>query len=365
MRSLSGRLGLGFVAVVISALSAGGVHAQPVPPPPPVPPAAPLPPDPPPIPSIDNNPRVYRTTGSRVAIGRSITVAADEEVTDAVVAIGGSVRVDGRVRDGVVAIGGNVELGPQADVRGDVVVVGGRLSRAPGARLSGSVSDVSIGTWAPWGWRGTWRSDNDFNGFAGWFAVLGTSVRIALLALCMGLLLLVARAPVARISRAAALEPGRAFLVGLAVEILFVPALIIASIALVVTLIGIPLVAVLVPAALFALGLALLLGFTGMACGIGEWLEDRLGWHAHSALLATALGLFLIVGPTVVSRIIELGPGPLRLAASALLVSGVVLEFVVWTTGLGAAIITGMGRWSTAPPPIPPAAQPFVTVPNA
>ena len=46
--------------------------------------------------------RVYRTTGSRVAIGRSIRIAGDEEVSDVVVVIGGSLRVDGRVRDGVV-----------------------------------------------------------------------------------------------------------------------------------------------------------------------------------------------------------------------------------------------------------------------
>ena len=53
----------------------------------------------------------------------------------------------------------------------------------------------------------------------------------------------------ARIGRAAAAEPGRAFLLGLAAEILFVPALIIGSIGLIVTIIGIPLVAILVPLA--------------------------------------------------------------------------------------------------------------------
>src|SRR3712207_5302117 len=88
-----------------------------------------------------SKPRVYRTIENRIAIGRSITVAADEEVTDAVVVIGGSVRVDGRVRHDLVVVGGNADLGPQAVVRGDVVVVGGRLTRAPGSQLRGSVSD--------------------------------------------------------------------------------------------------------------------------------------------------------------------------------------------------------------------------------
>jgi hypothetical protein len=31
---------------------------------------------------------------------------------------------------------------------------------------------------------------------------------------------------------------------------------------------------------------------------------------------------------------------------------GLAVEFVAWTTGLGAALITGLGRWHTVPPPI-------------
>ena len=35
---------------------------------------------------------------------------------------------------------------------------------------------------------------------------------------------------------------------------------------------------------------------------------------------------------------------------------GLTVEFIAWTTGLGAAIITGLGRWYTVPPPITRAA---------
>ena len=31
---------------------------------------------------------------------------------------------------------------------------------------------------------------------------------------------------------------------------------------------------------------------------------------------------------------------------------GLTVEFLAWTTGVGAAIITGLGRWYTVPPPI-------------
>jgi hypothetical protein len=299
---------------------------------------------------------VYRTTGSRVALGRSIHVAADEEVTVAVVVVGGSVRVDGRVQDGVFVVGGDVDLGPQAEVRGDVVVVGGQLNRADGARLRGSVSDISFGDW----WREFGGIDLprfDFGGFSRWLALFGAVFRVGMLALAMGFVLVIARAPVARVGRAAGAEPVRAFFLGFAAQVLFLPALIMASVGLIVTIIGIPLVAVLVPVALFTLFVALLLGFTAMACRTGEWLEDRFGWRGHSAFLATAVGLLIIVGPTMLSRVLGFAPFPLNTGAFALLIAGLFFEYIIWTIGLGATLMTGFGRWSTSPPPIPPASQ--------
>jgi hypothetical protein len=87
-------------------------------------------------------PQVYRTTGARVALGRNIRVAEDEEVTDAVVVVGGSVRIDGRVQDGVIVVGGDVDLGPRPNPRRRGR--GRRIAtRADGAQLRGSVSDVT------------------------------------------------------------------------------------------------------------------------------------------------------------------------------------------------------------------------------
>lgn len=309
-----------------------------------------------PAPSESSEPRVYRTTGARIGLGRSIHVAADEEVNEAVVVVAGSARIDGRVRNGVVVVGGNLDFGPRADVRGDVVVVGGRVRRDAGARVRGPITDISIGDWRSWTIGGFTVPIIDFGNFGRWLSLFGTVFRVALLALLMGLVILVARAPVARIGRSAAAAPGRAFALGFAAEILFVPVLIIASVSLMITIIGIPLVIFLLPLAVLAAFVALLLGFTALACRIGEWLEDRLGWRAHSALLAMAIGLLLIVGPTMIARTMGVAPDPLRWAAVALLVVGVTFEFVVWTIGLGATLMTGFGRWSTTPPPPPPMA---------
>jgi hypothetical protein len=242
-------------------------------------------------------------------------------------------------------------------VRGDVVLVGGRLVREPGAQLRGSVSDVSFGDWGSWSLGGLSLPGIDVGDLGRWLTLLGALFRVALLGLVMALVLLVARAPVARIGRSAGAEPVRAFLVGLAATIFFVPLLIAASIALIFTIIGIPLVAVLIPGALCLAFVALVLGFTSMACRMGEWVEDRLGWRGHSALLAATIGLLIIVGPSMLSRILGVGPGPIRALAIGLLMAGVAFEFIIWTIGLGATLMTGFGRWSTAPPPVPPPAQ--------
>jgi hypothetical protein len=95
------------------------------------------------------------------------------------------------------------------------------------------------------------------------------------------------------------------------------------------------------------------LGFTALATRVGEWIEDRFGWRGHNAFLAAALGLIVILGPTLHARVLGLTPG-VGIAGLLLLVSGVFIEFVVWTIGLGATLMTGFGRWSTVPPPVPP-----------
>lgn len=297
--------------------------------------------------------RTYRTTGTRIAMGRSLHVARDEEVRDAVAVVGGSLRVDGRVRNGIVVVGGNVELGPDAVVEGDIVLLGGVLTRADSARLHGSVSDISFGDWPGWSLGVRFWPWVEMSDVARWIGLAGAVFRVSVLAVLMALIVLIARAPVARVGRAAAAEPARALVIGLAAEILFVPALIVGSVALAVTIIGIPILLLLLPLTFVASIVALLLGFTALACSVGEWIEDRLGWRIHSALAATALGLLVIVGPTLLSRALGVAPEPLRFAAFTVLVAGILIEFIVWTMGLGATLMTGFGRRSTVPPPVP------------
>ena len=297
-----------------------------------------------------SDPTTYRLTGTRIAVAQDVHIERDEEVSEAVIVIGGNLRVDGRVRDGIFVAGGDLHLSSSSDVRGEIVIVGGQITREAGARQVGSVNYVSLGDWSrrTFGWLPSIR----FGEVGRWVSLFGTIARISILIVLMALLLLIARAPVARTGRAAAAEPLRALLIGLAAEIFFLPALIAAAIGLAITIIGIPFVFLLLPMAVVLLVFAFVLGFTALSCRIGEWVEDRLGWQPANAFIATAMGFMILLAPTFLARLLAFanwGAEPLLLA---LVIAGMTIEFVAWTIGLGAAIMTGLGRWYTVPPPI-------------
>jgi hypothetical protein len=240
--------------------------------------------------------------------------------------------------------------------RGEIVLVGGQIIRDPGAQLLGGVSYVSFGDWSRrnFGWLPSVR----FGEFGRWLSLAGTLARVSVLAILMAMMLVVARGPVARVGRAALAEPLRALLIGLAAEIFFIPLVIAASIGLAITIIGIPFVAVLIPLAIVLAVFAFVLGFTALACRVGEWIEDRLGWQPGNAFVATAIGFIVLLSPTLLARLLNVSPIGFAPFSFTLVAFGLTVEFLAWTMGLGAAIVTGLGRWYTVPPPItaPPAA---------
>ena len=129
-------------------------------------------------------------------IGGDVKVDEDERVTDAVVAVGGNVDVRGRVEDDVVAVLGDVRLGPHAVVTGSVTSVGGRIEQERGAEVQrrgerGDAQSRAVALrrrahWRPWVGRDI---------FSGWFSLLGTLLRIALVVLLALIVAIVASVP--------------------------------------------------------------------------------------------------------------------------------------------------------------------------
>jgi hypothetical protein len=295
-----------------------------------------------------------------VKIGGSVKVASDERVTDDVVVVGGSADVDGQVDGDLVVVGGSATLGPNADIRSDVTVVGGALNQDPKAYIGGKVQNVGFGEipfGGDWGRHRSWRNWDPIGRFRPVGRFMGTAVRVGLLMLFSALVLFIARTPVERIAERAAAEPLKSWVVGFLAEILFVPLLIMTVFVLLVSIIGIPLL-VLVPLAIVGAMLAFLVGFTGVAYYVGGLLQSHVEQLRARPYAATLAAILLIVSPLLLARIVGL-TGELGFIVGILVAVGMVVEYLAWTTGLGAAALVRFAKPTHPPvevmPPAPTA----------
>jgi hypothetical protein len=339
-----------------------GIADRVVPPAGPPPAEAPAPPrvQEPPLPTAPerdrSRPRRQRV-GDRVRVMGSVTVPRDESVDGQVVAVLGSVRIDGSVTDQVVAVLGSVDLGPEASVDGDVVAVGGRVNRAEGARIRGRVTEVNLPREAVVGglpWR---RGPFTLGAFSGTSRLFGTLFRLFVLGLLGSIVVLMLRQPVERISDRVRSEPVKMALIGLLAQLLFLPALILSVIILALSIIGIPLL-VFVPFVVVAVLFVLLGGFTGTAYLLGGWAAGRAGMVDDQPYARVWLGVVLILAPLLAARLFGLIGGPFHLAAVMIASFAILLEYMAWTTGFGAALTTTFENWrsrrSLAPAATPP-----------
>jgi hypothetical protein len=318
-----------------------------VPPAPPVPPAAepaaPAAPAAPPAPEEPSSSDRMHRSSDRVRIGGSLTVNADEIVDGDVVVVGGSAHINGEVRGDVAVIGGTCRIGPTADIHGDVTIMGGTLDRNPNAHISGKVNIVGFDhNFLPISpFHRNWMFVPALGVFA-FAGFLATTVRIALLILLACLVLLIVPKPVEQVAARVSTEPVKAWLIGLACELLFLPVLILTIILLVVTIIGIPLL-VLVPFALIALLLIGLLGYTAVAVQIGHFIDTRLGWRLEGPYLPAIVGVFTLGALSIFGRLMGMFGGIFDIFGLFALV-GALIEWTAWTTGFGACVLVRFGH---------------------
>jgi hypothetical protein len=304
----------------------------------------------------------------QVRVGGSVRVGPGETIDGDVVAVGGSVRVDGRVTGDAVAVGGSVDLGPEAVVEGDAVAVGGRIHQAPGAQIHGQISEVAFGAPDLGFRRGEWHGPM----MGGIGNLFGTIMWIIVLGLLTCLALLLARRPIERMEHRVRTSPWKAAAVGLAGQILFFPVLFLVVVVLAISIVGIPLL-IAVPFAILALMVGTLLGFTALAKSIGHEAENRFGWDHANPYLSMLIGVGLIMAVTFFGAAIGVAGGPFGVFGVILGILGFVIQYVAWTIGFGALLLTRFGtryRWSeeaagTVPPsePYEPGPAPATTSP--
>ncbi len=342
-------------------------------------PEAPEPPEVAPAPEVKREAarsgRSRHRSGARVSFGSDRHVGSEESVEEVVViggglsldgevrsnavAIGGNVRVDGEVGDSVVAVGGNVILGPEAEVRGDVVSIMGRVERHRDSRVRGEVSEVSFGSGAirPTGdWpRLDWDDDWDFSWWTPFWKIFTSSC----LAIVLLFLVLVAGDLVREVSERIDREPWKAGLVGFVSQILFVPLSVLVVLFLLISVIGIPLLLLLVPMALVGVLVVELLGYAGVSRSLGSWTRSRFDWPAMGPYVLVLVGLIMLQGWTIAGEFLSLTWGPIKLTGWLLILVGFLLKYIGWTLGLGGVLLRVFAPGLPAPsglPPLPPPA---------
>ena len=334
-----------------------------------------------------SEPRRPRRTGdSEVAFAGSLTVEKDEVTEDVLVVggvlkvvgrvegeatvLGGSANIEGVVEGDVTAVGGTVRLESGSWVHGDVTSVGGRVYREDGARVDGEVEQVPLSAdlrFGPWtNWK-HWRHYGDYGKFEfapwGWLTGLGWKLfKVLFLAALAWVSLLLARGPIDRMERRIEAEPWKTGLVGLLAQVLFVPAVIMLTVFLAISIVGIPLL-LLLPFLLLAVLVVGWLGLVAVAGRVGSWAEGRFGWTLGSPFWVVLVGFVLLASLSLVGQILDFGVAPMRFLAALFGFFGAIVGFAAWTIACGAAVLTRFGTaesWSraesfTAPlPPLPP-----------
>ncbi len=295
--------------------------------------------------------------GDRIRLGGRFTVAENEVVGGDVVVIAGRANIRGEVRGDVVVVMGRLTLGPESRIGGEATVVGGRLERAPGARIARGLNEVVLTLpefdfqLAPYPFR-PWRAWARVPGF------IWSLLRLALLGLVVCVALALAPGPVTRVGRRAGANVWLAGLMGLVVQVFFLPIMVLTVLVLTISIIGIPLL-LLVPPLLVAAALATVVGFAAVAQQTGRWVEVRLGASGTGVYRAALLGLVTIASLVIAGRMLGVVGGIFGLVAWVLLASGLVVEYAAWTVGIGALVLQALSprEAPAAPPPQPPAPE--------
>lgn len=301
-------------------------------------------------------------------VGEDVTVEEGSEIDGALLVVEGDATVSGEVSGDVVVVAGTLRIERDAHIGGEVRVIDGQLERE-GGTVEGAIRTVGAGDFAGMGMgtdaaasqreergpparQGEARTrpfryvTSGLSGLFGdvfWLAVilaLGTAVvhfagdRLQ---------------NVADVVRAA---PGRAALVGLAGGFLLLPVWVLGGLALVVSIIGIPLLIAWLPLFPLAVLLAHGLGYLAVASVVGEWLArkgipalDR--FRPSNQLHVLAAGLAALVLPSAFSHVAEMGGPALGSFLNGLFtLVAVATAMIALMLGFGAVLLTGAGRTS-------------------
>ena len=283
-----------------------------------------------------------RKRNELVKFGDDVVVEEDEKISGSVVVFGGSATIAGVVTEDVVVFGGDLIAEETADIRGSAVCFGGEIDKRPGAKIGDQ--EVGFGKF-PFGVTiGPFIGLQSFGGFID----RGVSVFAGII--CLGLLLLFGAGalfffpkPLRRVSEAVDRNLVKNGVVGLLGEIMLLPLLLVISIVLCVSIIGIPLLFLIIPLCLLGVFAAAFLGYLGVAMFAGNFVSCRLSGPISSEQKTLAIGIITLLIFDILAAVVGLTGGILWPVKVALGFTGGLVGYLAMTIGFGAVIMTRFG----------------------
>jgi hypothetical protein len=309
----------------------------------------------------------------RTYIGTQATIGADETWEGAVLMVDAEVVLEGRIRGDVFLVGGELELGPEARIDGDLRWEDARIL-GPREGVRGTIVELAtpeaesrsfreeIEAGLREGIRGALEDEaydrgrrqdaqrsalrNVLRGMGG---VFQTAVSALLLTgLGLGLLTFFPRR-LEVIARTADGSTKRSALTGLATLVLLLPVWLLGAVALVLTLIGIPLALIWLPAFPLLVGLAMIAGFLAVAWIVGlrfstRLLRGRFTVHRDRPVAQLALGVVLLLTPFLLSHLFRMGTPFLGVFQGLFTAVGFLAGFAALAVGLGAIVLSRGGQ---------------------
>jgi hypothetical protein len=260
------------------------------------------------------------------------TIQAGTRVDGPIAVAHGNLDVYGTVDGDVVALGGDVRVHKGARVAGDAWAAGGKVL-IEGGSVDGGKRSIegapSIATAHPRQPLTTWESVKLVLGWFALFAIIGIGVMIFTEANLDGVVV--------------ALERGfaKSFWIGLAGEVLMLPALLVLVVALAITILGVLLIPFAVVAYVIAAAGLFTLGFLAVARLTGGGLTSDRGTTTPRGVHVRALMLGLVVFGALWMLAAAFTWSPVL--GAILRAIAIAITWVAATVGLGATIISRAG----------------------
>ncbi|MEO0107231.1 MAG: polymer-forming cytoskeletal protein [candidate division WOR-3 bacterium] len=255
---------------------------------------------------------------------------------DAAVA-GGSVKNKGTIEGDIAVAGGSVELDSGSVVDGDIAIVGGSVDRSDYAIVNGEITALDIGRLnkimpriAPL-FKLRDKSAPFKKTLAG-FASFGSIVVFYILNL---LVLLIFPRAIDIIVNKIKNNIWAAIAIGIGIEILIIPLIILFAI----SIIGIPII----PAFVLALFLAIIFGNSTLALVIGERIVQGLNWQVKNRIGIFTIGYLALMLIFIIGIILK-GIGFIGVLIWLL---GIAIIYVATTIGLGGVLYAIVKRGKT------------------